>query len=85
MWRGPTWVNINYLFIEGLARCGYRDLARDLRDRTLELLMHREDLFEYYHPETGEPPPCAARLFGWSSAIFIDLAIHASRKLELDQ
>ncbi len=28
MWRGPTWVNINYLFIEGLVRCGQLDLAR---------------------------------------------------------
>ncbi len=31
MWRGPTWVNINYLLIEGLMRSGYGDLARDLR------------------------------------------------------
>ncbi len=79
MWRGPTWVNINYLFIDGLERCGYAALARKLRERTLELLMAHDDLFEYYHPETGEPPPSAARLFGWSSAIFIDLAIRASQ------
>jgi glycogen debranching enzyme len=79
MWRGPTWVNINYLFIEGLARCGYPDLARDLRDKTLELLMRRDDIYEYYNPDTGEPPPQAASVFGWSSAVFIDLAIKASR------
>ena len=79
MWRGPTWVNINYLFIEGLERSGYTDLARDLRDRTLDLLMARDDLFEYYHPETGAPPSGAARLFGWSSAIFVELAIQATR------
>lgn len=80
MWRGPTWVNINYLFIEGLAKSGYSDLAMELRDRTLELLMSHEDLFEYYNSETGEPPPRAARLFGWSSAVFIDLAIDASKE-----
>jgi glycogen debranching enzyme len=79
MWRGPTWVNINYLFIEGLARCGYRDLARLLRDKTLELLMRHNDIYEYYHPETGDPPPDAASVFGWSSAVFVDLAIKASR------
>lgn len=79
MWRGPTWINVNYLFIDGLVQSGYADLARQLRDRTLDLLMQHDDIFEYYHPETGEPPPRAARLFGWSSAIFIDLAIHASR------
>jgi glycogen debranching enzyme len=79
MWRGPTWVNINYLFIEGLARCGYPDLARLLRDKTLELLMRHNDLYEYYNPETGDPPPNAASVFGWSSAVFIDLAIKVSR------
>lgn len=79
MWRGPTWVNINYLFIEGLARCGYPDLARELRDKTLDLLMHHHDICEYYNPDTGAPPPQAASVFGWSSAVFIDLAIKASR------
>lgn len=79
MWRGPTWVNINYLFIEGLARCGYSDLARELRDKTMDLLMRHEDIYEYYNPDTGAPPPRAASVFGWSSAVFIDLAIKASR------
>lgn len=79
MWRGPTWVNINYFFIEGLARGGYPDLARELRDKTLALMMRHNDLYEYYNPDTGNPPPHAASVFGWSSAVFVDLAIKASR------
>ncbi|MGB8645486.1 MAG: trehalase family glycosidase, partial [Anaerolineae bacterium] len=79
MWRGPTWVNVNYLFIEGLARSGYPEPARRLRDKTLELLMRHNDIYEYYNPNTGVPPPNAASVFGWSSAVFIDLAIRASR------
>ena len=79
MWRGPTWVNINYLFVEGLVRCGYADLARGLRDKTLQLLMRHNDIYEYYNPETGEAPPNAASVFGWSSAVFVDLAVKASR------
>lgn len=79
MWRGPTWVNINYLFIEGLMRCGYVAQARVLRDKTLELLMRHNDIYEYYNPETGIAPPRAASVFGWSSAVFIELAIKASR------
>ncbi|MCC6804995.1 MAG: hypothetical protein IT319_19090, partial [Anaerolineae bacterium] len=31
MWRGPTWVNINYLFIEALTRARQYQLATDLR------------------------------------------------------
>jgi glycogen debranching enzyme len=79
MWRGPTWVNVNYLFIEGLNRSGRVDLATELRDRTLDLVMQRDDIFEYYHPQTGTPPPKAAPIFGWTSAVFIDLVIKASR------
>jgi hypothetical protein len=80
MWRGPTWINVNYLFIEGLQRAGYPHLARRLRDRTLEMVSCLEDICEYYNPLTGENPPRAAPIFGWSSAIFIDLAIQASRE-----
>ena len=80
MWRGPTWVNVNYLLIEGLYRCGYAELASDLRSRTLELMGQQEDIYEYYHPESGINPPKAAPIFGWSSAIYIDLAIQASQE-----
>ena len=83
MWRGPTWVNVNYLLIEGLQRNGYTDLARELRRRTLDMLQLHNDIYEYYQPVTGEVPPKAASIFGWSSAIFIDLAIQASRDTSL--
>lgn len=79
MWRGPTWVNVNYMLIEALIRCGYRCLARELCDRTLELVAKHPDIKEYYHPETGGVPPQAAPGFGWSAALYIDLAIRRSR------
>lgn len=80
MWRGPSWVNVNYLLVEGLSRSGYPELARELRQRTLDMIASRDDIYEYYHPETGANPPGAASIFGWSSAIFIDLAIQESKR-----
>jgi hypothetical protein len=80
MWRGPTWVNVNYLLIDGLSHTGYSELAQELRGRTLEMIGNHADIYEYYHPQTGENPPDAASIFGWSAAIFIDLAIQASRQ-----
>ncbi|NMC13835.1 MAG: hypothetical protein GYA34_13255 [Chloroflexi bacterium] len=80
MWRGPTWVNVNYLLIEGLKNSGYDAIASQLRRKTLELIAGHDDIYEYYHPETGANPPKAASVFGWSSAIYIDLAITASRE-----
>jgi hypothetical protein len=80
MWRGPTWVNVNYLLIEGLERSGFLDLACELRRRTLNMIARQGDIYEYYHPETGGRSPEAASIFGWSSAIFIDLAIRETRE-----
>lgn len=82
MWRGPTWTNVNYLLIEGLRRSGRPDLANLLREKTLAMIAQHEDIYEYYHPETGEPPPRAAPIFGWSSATFIELALQATREAE---
>jgi putative isomerase len=82
MWRGPTWINVNYLLIEGLFRSGYPEVARELRRRTLELIASQPDIYEYYHPYTGEKPPSAASVFGWSAAIYIELAIQATREIE---
>lgn len=79
MWRGPTWVNVNYLFIEALQERGYPELARELMTRTLALVQLHSDIYEYYNPLTGMHPPKAAGIFGWTSAVFIDLAIQASR------
>lgn len=79
MWRGPTWININYLFVEALRRIGREDLAHTLRRRTLNLLMAHDGIYEYYNPETGEPAAAAAPTFGWSAALFIDLASQASQ------
>lgn len=36
MWRGCSWLNINYFIILGLRKYGYTDIADELRRRTLE-------------------------------------------------
>jgi len=80
MWRGPVWANINYFFIEALHQIGEDDLASELRERTLEMIMRHRDIYEFYDAETGAAPPRAVNIFGWTSAVFIDLAIQASRE-----
>jgi len=80
MWRGPVWVNINYFFIEALNLIGERELACELRQKTLDLIMRHTNIYEYYNAETGEAPPAAAHIFGWTAAVFIDLALQASRE-----
>lgn len=78
MWRGPVWVNINYFFIEALRQVDEHELADTLRDHTLELIMRHDSIYEYYHALTGERPQKSVDIFGWTAAVFIDLALQAS-------
>ncbi|MDF2725425.1 MAG: flagellar biosynthesis protein FlgM, partial [Paenibacillus sp.] len=38
MWRGPTWINLNFLIVEGLRLHERHDEAQRLADRTIELV-----------------------------------------------
>lgn len=59
MWRGPTWVNINYLIIEGLRRYGFGQEAHELAQRTLAGVLRGYQaegvLFEFFDAEGTRP------------------------------
>ncbi len=80
MWRGPVWANINYFFIEALHQVGEHDLAVELRQKTLKMIMAHNNIYEFYNAENGEPGVNAAPIFGWTAAVFIDLAIQANNE-----
>ena len=52
-WQGPTWVNTNWLIIDGLQRYGFAGEAKKLRERTLEMVA-KSGFYEYFNPLTGE-------------------------------
>ncbi|MCP2369507.1 glycogen debranching enzyme [Agromyces terreus] len=78
MWRGPVWVNTNVLVAEGLRASGRQDLARELEERTVALVVHGGGPHEYFNPETGLRAGSATTAFGWSAALFVDLAVRLS-------
>ncbi len=69
-WQGPTWININWLVIDGLKRYGYHDHASALTDMTIELV-EKSGFAEYFDPITGEP--LGTDNFSWTAALTIDL------------
>lgn len=79
MWRGPIWVNTSALVAEGLETAGEPERARALRERTVRLVIHGGGPHEYYNPLTGMKAERATTAFGWSAALFIDLAVELSR------
>jgi hypothetical protein len=74
-WKGPTWVNMNWLIVRGLERLGEHALAATLRDRTLELV-ERAGCAEYFSALTGEG--LGAPDFSWTAALTLDLVASCS-------
>lgn len=69
-WQGPSWVNTNWLIIDGLKRYGFKDHAKALTESTLEMV-ERSGSSEYFDPLTGEA--AGADNFSWTAALAIDL------------
>ena len=69
-WKGPTWVNTNWILIQGLRRSGATAVADDLADRTLELVRDR-GFFEYFSPLVGTG--FGAEAFSWTAALVLEL------------
>ena len=78
MWRGPVWVNTSMLIAEGLEASGHPERARELREQTVALVIHGGGPHEYFNPLTGGKARTATTAFGWSAALFIDLAVRLS-------
>lgn len=69
-WQGPTWMNMNWLIIDGLKRYGYHDHASALTDLSLEMV-EKSGFAEYFDPITGEA--LGTDNFSWTAALAIDL------------
>ena len=52
MWRGCSWLNLNYFIILGLRKYGYIDVANELREKTLNTVLKwyqkTGNVFEFY-------------------------------------
>lgn len=57
-WLGPVWIVSNYCLFKGLLAAGRKDLADDMKERTLKVLgmdiQETGKMSESYIPETGE-------------------------------
>lgn len=69
-WQGSTWINTNWLVIDGLNRYGYTEEAEDLQKKTLALV-NKSGFSEYFNPLNGSPAGTAN--FSWTAALTIDL------------
>jgi hypothetical protein len=84
MWRGPIWVNTAWLVIQGLRGQGAGELADQLTENVLDLVGHAGGPSEYFNPDLGKKARTATILFGWSSALFVEMAVERARDLGAD-
>jgi glycogen debranching enzyme len=69
-WRGPIWININWMLYNGLRRYGFTAKADSVKEDIIELI-RRFGFYEYYDPLKGVG--YGSKDFSWTAALFLDL------------
>jgi hypothetical protein len=71
-WRGPVWINTNWLLMQGLHRYGFTEKAESVRYHIIDLV-RRWGFHEYFDPYKGTG--YGTDNFSWTAALFIDAAM----------
>ncbi len=75
-WRGPVWVNMNWLIYYGLHRYNFNDAANIIKKDTLDLVI-KYGIWEYFNPDKKKvneiPNGYGAPNFSWTAALVLDL------------
>lgn len=75
-WRGPVWINVNWMLYHGLLHYGENELAARVKKDT-EYLVEQHGMFEYFDPraagEALEQRGIGADAFSWTAALYLDL------------
>ncbi len=66
LWRGPTWIGINWFIYKGLLNYGFRDIAEEIKKSSIALIQ-KSGFREYFNPSTGEG--LGAQNFTWGGLV----------------
>ena len=75
-WRGPVWINLNWIIYRGLLNYGFNDQAKRIKKDTIKLLQ-THGFNEYFDPRKAEHNASHGAYggsnFSWSAALLIDM------------
>ncbi len=75
-WRGPVWINLNWIVYRGCKRYGYESLAARIKADTIELIRDN-GFYEYFDPrkevQRSLGKGYGGNNFSWTAALLIDL------------
>lgn len=74
-WRGPVWINLNWMLYHGLQRYGFEEVAKQVKVDSLELIS-KNGFYEYFDSRKDNPDGplngYGGNNFSWSAALLID-------------
>ena len=74
-WRGPVWINMNWIIHHGLKKQGLDFLAERVKEDSLDLIA-KNGFFEYFDARKDHPDAphsgYGGNNFSWSAALLID-------------
>ncbi|MEM1336852.1 MAG: trehalase family glycosidase [Bacteroidota bacterium] len=77
-WRGPVWINLNWMLYHGLEERGYHELAQRIKSDSIELI-EKYGFFEYFDCRKDNPDTSKSGYggdnFSWSAALYIDFVL----------
>ncbi len=75
-WRGPVWINLNWLLYHGLKKYDYTHIAERIKKESIEII-EKNGFYEYFDARKEISEKQAAGYggnnFSWSAALLIDL------------
>jgi hypothetical protein len=74
-WRGPVWVNVNWLVYRGLIDYGFTKMAQQLKADTIQMV-NEQGFYEYFEPDKEKSKyqnGYGGDAFSWTAALMIDL------------
>ena len=70
-WRGPVWINCNWIIYQGL-KDKDKKFANLVRRKTIDLVK-KSGFYEYFDTNNGNP--YGAKNFSWTASLFLDLIL----------
>ncbi|MEK6479311.1 trehalase family glycosidase [Catalinimonas sp. 4WD22] len=74
-WRGPVWINMNWMLYHGLNSYGYSQEAAMVKSDSIELISYY-GFYEYFDPKkdvVNNRQGYGSHQFSWSAALCLDL------------
>lgn len=75
-WRGPVWVNLNWMLYKGLKENGFKEIAQRIKEDTIEII-ENNGFYEYFDSRkemhNNNNAGYGGNNFSWTAALLLDI------------